>query len=262
MEPTLPGRSGRRNGTFVPAGRTCPEVPSKASVGRHTIGVWGGAGLAEKATVYIVDDDAMFARGLARLVDAAGWQPRVFASAADFLANVTDTDAGCVLLDVRMPVMKGPELHRAMLERRIGLPVIYLTGHGDVPTSVDAMKRGAVDFLEKPVTMELLIATVREALARDTESRQRGAERQAMQSRVDLLTRREREVMEHVIAGRLNKQIAADMGISLKTVKAHRAKVMQKMDARSVPDLVTMCRVAGVVAEDGGEKRASALDRA
>jgi len=208
--------------------------------------------LTDAATIYIVDDDAMFSRGLARLVGAAGWQVRVFASAADFLENIADSHPGCVLLDVRMPVMKGPELHRAMLDRHIGLPVIYLTGHGDVPTSVDAMKRGAVDFLEKPVTTERLLATIRQALARDAERRHRDGERQAMQARVELLTRREREVMEHVIAGRLNKQIAADLGISLKTVKAHRAKVMQKMDARSVPDLVTMCRVAGVA---GGDRK-------
>ena len=211
--------------------------------------------MTDPATVFIVDDDAMFARGLARLVNAAGWEVKVFASAADFLENVKDADAGCVLLDVRMPVMKGPEVHRAMIDRRIGLPVIYLTGHGDVPTSVDAMKRGAVDFLEKPVTMELLLGTIRQALARDAERRQRDAEREAMQARVELLTRREREVMQHVIAGRLNKQIAADLGISLKTVKAHRAKVMQKMDARSVPELVTLCRVAGIDAGEPSERR-------
>ena len=201
--------------------------------------------MTEAATVYIVDDDAMFARGLARLVGAAGLRVEVFGSATDFLATVKD-GAGCVLLDVRMPIMKGPELHRTMLERRIGLPVIYLTGHGDVPTSVDAMKRGAVDFLEKPVTKELLLGTIHQALARDAEQRERQRERSSMQARVALLTPREHEVMEHVIAGRLNKQIAADLGISLKTVKAHRAKVMQKMDARSVPDLVAMCRAAGI----------------
>ena len=202
--------------------------------------------MTDTATVYIVDDDAMFARGLARLVNAAGLRVEVFGSASDFLARAGNLDAGCVLLDVRMPVMKGPDLHRAMLERRIGLPVIFLTGHGDVPTSVDAMKRGAVDFLEKPVTKEVLLGTIQQALARDAERRERQRERDAMQARVALLTPREHEVMEHVIAGRLNKQIAADLGISLKTVKAHRAKVMQKMDARSVPDLVAMCRSAGI----------------
>ena len=204
--------------------------------------------MTDTAIVYIVDDDAMFARGLARLVGAAGMRVEVFGSASDFLATVKDHDAGCVLLDVRMPVMKGPEVHRTMLERRIGMPVIFLTGHGDVPTSVDAMKRGAVDFLEKPVTREVLLGTIKQALARDAERRERQRERDSMQARVKLLTPREQEVMEHVITGRLNKQIAADLGISLKTVKAHRAKVMEKMDARSVPDLVAMCRSAGIKA--------------
>ena len=204
--------------------------------------------MTDTATIYIVDDDAMFARGLARLVGAAGLRAEVFASATDFLASVKDDDAGCVLLDVRMPAMKGPELHRTLLERQIGLPVIYLTGHGDVPTSVDAMKRGAVDFLEKPVTKDRLLGTIRQALARDAEQRERRRERDAMRARVAILTPREHEVMEHVIAGRLNKQVAADLGISLKTVKAHRAKVMEKMHARSVPDLVAMCRAAGIKA--------------
>jgi DNA-binding CsgD family transcriptional regulator len=132
-----------------------------------------------------------------------------------------------------------------MLERRIAMPVIFLTGHGDVSTSVDAMKRGAVDFLEKPVTREVLLGTIQQALARDAERREGQRERDAMKARAQLLTPREHEVMEYVIAGRLNKQIAADLGISLKTVKAHRAKVMQKMVARSVPDLVAMCRSRG-----------------
>ncbi|MGZ5106010.1 MAG: response regulator transcription factor [Usitatibacter sp.] len=203
-------------------------------------------------TIYIVDDDANFARGLARLVGAAGWKAEVCASAAEFLApgRVSESAPGCVLLDVRMPGMKGPELYRTMLERRIALPVIFLTGHGDVPTSVDAMKLGAVDFLEKPVRGECLVSAIRVALARQAEERARDDARREVEARVALLSRREREVMGHVIAGRLNKQIAADLGISLKTVKAHRAKVMEKMDAKSVPALVDMCRVAGVAAAE------------
>ena len=199
-------------------------------------------------TVYIVDDDASFARGLARLVDAAGWNSRVFASAAEFLApgRVNGGDPGCLLLDVRMPGMKGPELYRTMLERRIGLPVIFLTGHGDVPTSVDAMKMGAVDFLEKPVRGEVLVGTIRTALARDAVRREAERVRRDVAARGALLSPREREVMGHVIRGQLNKQIAADLGISLKTVKAHRARVMEKMDAKSVAALVGLCRTAGV----------------
>ena len=199
-------------------------------------------------TVYIVDDDVTFARGLARLVDAAGWTPRVFNSAAAFLSPeaVHDGEPGCVLLDVRMPDMKGPDLYRAMLDRNIALPVIFLTGHGDVPTSVDAMKLGAVDFLEKPVRREQLVGAIRVAFERHADQQRRRSERREVEERLAKLSAREREVMAHVIEGRLNKQIAADLGISLKTVKAHRAKVMQKTGAGSVPALVDMCRVAGV----------------
>lgn len=200
------------------------------------------------ATVYIVDDDATFARGLARLVGAAGWNAEVCASAADFLrpGRVSAGEPGCVLLDVRMPGMRGPELQRVMIERHIDLPVVFLTGHGDVGTSVDAMKLGAVDFLEKPVRAEKLVAAIRTALVRDAAHRAKDRELRDIEARMAKLSPREREVMGHVVAGRLNKQIAADLGISLKTVKAHRAKVMAKLDVRSVPALVDLCRAAGV----------------
>jgi FixJ family two-component response regulator len=197
--------------------------------------------------IYIVDDDATFARGIARLLDAAGWQSRIVTAAADMLAIEHAGDgSACVLLDVRMPGMKGPELYRAMLARRIDLPVIFLTGHGDVPTSVDAMKLGAADFLEKPVRGEVLIAAVRAALARHAEHRARERKRRAIGERVERLSPREHEVMLHVISGRLNKQIAADLGISEKTVKVHRANVMEKMEARSVAALVDASRDAGI----------------
>jgi FixJ family two-component response regulator len=197
-------------------------------------------------TVYIVDDDATFARGLARLVGAAGWKAEVFTSAGEFLAAGRGENPGCVLLDVRMPGMRGPDAYRAMIQRHIELPVIFLTGHGDVPTSVYAMKLGAVDFLEKPVPGDVLVGTIRTALARDAVRRESDRVRRGIAERVALLTPREREVMGHVIMGRLNKQIAADLGISLKTVKAHRARVMEKMDAKSVAALVDLCRTAGV----------------
>jgi FixJ family two-component response regulator len=199
-------------------------------------------------TIYIVDDDASFARGLARVVSAAGWKAELFTSADDFLSpgRVREGEPGCVLLDVRMPGMRGPELQRVMIERGIHLPVIFLTGFGDVGTSVDAMKRGAVDFLEKPVRADELAAAIRVALERDRTGRAREAELREIAARIAKLSPREREVMGHVVAGRLNKQIAADLGISLKTVKAHRAKVMEKLDVRSVPALVDLCRAAGL----------------
>jgi FixJ family two-component response regulator len=199
-------------------------------------------------TVFIVDDDANFARGLARLIGAAGWQAQVFGSAADFLAHarIEEVKPGCVVLDVKMPGMPGPELHRAMVAREMDIPVIFLTGHGDVPTSVDAMKLGAIDFLEKPVLAERLTAAIRVAFGRHEAGRLRREERREIEARLESLTPREREVMAHVIAGRLNKQIASDLGISIKTVKAHRAKMMHKMHARSVAALVDLCREAGI----------------
>jgi FixJ family two-component response regulator len=199
-------------------------------------------------TVFVVDDDVTFARALVRLIGAAGLRAEVFNSGASFLSAMAarSTEAGCVCLDVRMPGMKGPELHREMLERGIDLPVIFLTGHGDVPTSVHAMKLGATDFLEKPVRQEVLIESIRAALTRFWERQAQELERRAATGRLDLLSPRERQVMEHVIGGRLNKQIASDLGISLKTVKAHRAKVMEKTDAGSVAALVDLCRRAGL----------------
>jgi FixJ family two-component response regulator len=205
-------------------------------------------------TVFIVDDDESFARSIARLVQAAGWNARVFPCADQFLdlAGPRDDEAACVLLDVKMPGMGGPDVYRAMLERKMTMPVVFLTGHGDVSTSVGVMKLGAVDFLEKPVPREVLIRTIRGALERDAQAMHRERERHEIDSRLAQLSPREREVMGHVIAGRLNKQIAADLGISLKTVKAHRGKVMEKMCAGSVAALVDLCHAAGI---QGGELR-------
>jgi len=179
-------------------------------------------------------------------MSVAGLDVRCFSSAGEFLDAhaARQFESGCVLLDVRMPGMGGPELHRAMLERNIALPVVFLTGYGDVPTSVDAMKMGAVDFLEKPVRGETLLATVRTALARQAASRLHAREVREIEGRIARLTPREREVMDHVVRGRLNKQIAFDLGISVKTVKVHRGKVMEKMEARSVAVLVDLCREA------------------
>ncbi len=180
-------------------------------------------------------------------MEAAGWTAKVYGSAADFLAPgvLADDSAGCVLLDVRMPGMKGPEVYRQLLARGIDVPVIFLTGHGDVPTSVEAMKLGALDFLEKPVSATVLVGAIQLALARHAERRAQHAQRRDIEARIARLTTREREVLHHVIAGRLNKQIAADLAISLKTVKAHRGRMMEKMEAKSVAALVDMCRDVG-----------------
>ena len=191
-------------------------------------------------TIYIVDDDASVRRALKRLFRAAGFESKVFASAADFLARGRHDAPGCLVLDVQMPGIDGLDLQHELAERGIDIPIVFITGHGNVPMSVRAMKGGAVDFLEKPFDGETLLAAVEQALTRDREARQRRAEGAAVRERLASLTPREREVMALVVAGRLNKQIAFELGISEKTVKIHRGRVMAKMQADSLADLVRM----------------------
>jgi FixJ family two-component response regulator len=193
------------------------------------------------ATIFIVDDDESLQRSLARTLRAEGWTVEPFDSAREFLQRPTYLGMGCVVLDVCLPELTGPDLHIEMLARGITLPVVFLTGHGDVPTSVSAMKRGAVDFLTKPVDQATLLRTVAEAVERHVAERRDRQRRQATDDRLARLSPREREVMNHVIAGSLNKQIAQSMGITLKTVKVHRAHVMQKMGVNSVAALVHLC---------------------
>jgi FixJ family two-component response regulator len=180
-----------------------------------------------------------------------------FGSAEAFLERASYAGTGCVILDVRMPGMKGPELHEQLAQLGIDLPVIYLTGHGDVPTGVKAMKDGAVDFLLKPVEDEDLLSTVAQALERHAAQRARAHELGQSNARLARLSSREREVMELVIAGRLNKQIAYDLGISEKTVKAHRGRVMEKVEVRSVAELVRLCEAAGIPPRSNAAKPGS-----
>jgi FixJ family two-component response regulator len=196
--------------------------------------------------VFIIDDSNEVRRSLERLVRSAGLNVETFASAQDFLQRAPYAGTGCVMLDVRMPGMNGPELHEQLARFDIHLPVVYLTGYGDVPTSVKAMKDGAVDFLLKPVDDVVLLSTVSGALARHAAQRAGERERRQSQARLERLSSREREVMECVIAGLLNKQIAYDLGISEKTVKAHRGRVMEKVEVRSVAELVRLCEAVGI----------------
>lgn len=200
----------------------------------------------EDATVFLIDDDESLRRSLSRQLAHAGWKVEAFASALEFLERASYDGTGCVVLDVRLPEMMGPELHVEMVNRGMTLPVVFLTGHGDVPTSVSAMKRGAVDFLTKPVDGDLLAGTIRAALERHAVQRRSHSQKQAFEERLRLLSPREREVLNFVIAGHLNKQIADQMGITLKTVKVHRARVMQKMGVHSVAALVHECDAAGI----------------
>ncbi|MGB7754890.1 MAG: response regulator [Salinisphaera sp.] len=198
------------------------------------------------STVALVDDDAQVRRGLARLFDSAGYDVETFESADAFLAREYYEDVGCLVLDLQLPGISGVELQQR-LETAIGHPaIVFLSGHADVPDSVRAMKQGAVDFLTKPVEADLLLAAVAGALERWHGQRGSEAEREAIQGQVDSLTARELQTMRWVIAGFLNKQIAVEFGIAEKTVKVHRARVMQKMGVSSVAVLVRRCAIAGV----------------
>jgi RNA polymerase sigma factor (sigma-70 family) len=210
---------------------------------------------AGEATVFVIDDERSVRHALARLLRSAGHRVETFASAQEFLKREQYEGVGCLVLDVRMPGMTGPELFDRMSEKGLSMPVVFLTGHGDVPTSVRAMKKGAVDFLLKPADHEALLQTIRQAVARHASEQAREQTRQGIQARLDRLSPREREVMECVIRGRLNKQIAADLGISEKTVKVHRGRVMAKMEVASVAELVRLCEQEKILSQRRKERQ-------
>ena len=197
-------------------------------------------------TVFVIDDDEQVRTSLSRLLRSAGWQVEVFASAQAFEDRLPYDGVGCVLLDVQMPGMSGPELQRQMLATGVSLPIVYLTGHADVPMSINAMKNGAMDILLKPAEDEIVLNAIGAAISKHESINAQDMKRSEIEARVARLSAREREVMECVIAGRLNKQIAGDLGITEKTVKAHRARVMEKLELRSVATLVRMCELVGI----------------
>jgi FixJ family two-component response regulator len=201
-------------------------------------------------TVFIVDDDDSLRRGLARLVRSEGWDVEAFASGREFLERPTYAGIGCAVLDVCMPGMTGPELHAQMLARDIGLPVIFLTAFGDVPTAVRALKMGSIDFLTKPVEDGVLLQSIRDGIERHVVDQATQRQHREVAGRLSRLSPREREVMRLVTGGLLNKLIAARLGISLQTVKVHRARVMEKMKARSVAELVHICELEGIAQLD------------
>jgi FixJ family two-component response regulator len=199
------------------------------------------------ATVYLVDDDPSMLRALSRLLSLTGHAVQTFASATDFLAQHQSTSRGCVVADLRMPGPSGLDLQSALARSGNPLPIVFLTGHGDIPTSVHAMKAGAEDFLTKPPRKEFLLTAVERALARDAVAREQQSYQRELQRRFDLLTPREREVLTQVIAGRLNKEIAADLGAAESTIKAHRASIMEKLQARSPAELGRITQELGSV---------------
>jgi FixJ family two-component response regulator len=190
--------------------------------------------------VYIVDDDISVRESLEGLIREAGWQPSVFASAADFLGSPRATSPNCLVLDVSLPDLNGLDLQQKVADERADMPIIFITGYGDVPMTVRAMKAGAVEFLTKPFGDETLLYAVRGALERSANQQETAADMQSSRCRYDLLSRREREVMALVVSGLMNKQIAGELGISEITVKAHRGRLMRKMEAASIADLVKL----------------------
>lgn len=198
------------------------------------------------ATVFVVDDDESLRRALARLLEAERFAYELFASAPEFLNAYTPSRGGCLLLDVRIPAMSGLELQRELIERRVSIPIIFMTGHGTVTTAVQALKHGAVDFLEKPFDDQLLLDTVHQALRIDRDARDNKSAATEASRRVARLTARERAVAEKVVFGKTNREIASEWGISEKTVKVHRAQVMRKLEVDSVPELVVLAQTAGI----------------
>jgi FixJ family two-component response regulator len=205
----------------------------------------------EGPVVIIVDDDPSFRTFLARLVGTVGLKTIAFASAEEFLDATLPNVPACLVLDVQMPGLSGLDLQRELSRRNRTLPIVFMTGHGDIPMTVEAMKAGAVGFLTKPFRNQDLIDAVKEGIARDRETRKVLDEVAAIQARYDSLTAREREVFALVTSGALNKQIAHQLGTSERTIKAHRAQVVLKMQADSVADLVRMADRLGVVAPSG-----------
>ena len=196
--------------------------------------------------IHVVDDDRSFRTAVTRLLRAAKYEVRGYASAAEFLNSDPCSEPACILLDLQMPGSSGLDLQQTLARMEERLPIIFLTGYGDIPASVRAMKAGAVDFLTKPVRREALLSAVKNALDVDAKGRATRAVLRELRDRYESLTPREREVLVHVVSGRLNKQIAFDLGAAERTIKAHRASIMEKLAVQSVAELVRLAQELGI----------------
>jgi FixJ family two-component response regulator len=199
-------------------------------------------------TIFLVDDDPAVCKALSRVLREEGWNVETFESAEAFLARPDRNARGCLVLDVTMPGLDGLELQRRLTEGGQSLPIVFLTGHGDIPMSVQAIKAGAADFLTKPVNAQALLSAVRAAIEQDVSTRQAHAEIAGFEHRLATLTSREREVLAAVVKGKLNKQIAGDLGIVEQTVKFHRARIMERMQARTAAELMHIAARLGIEA--------------
>jgi len=196
--------------------------------------------------IFLVDDDLGVLKALSRMLDTKGYEVRAFSSSTEFLAQHDPSIPGCAIFDVSMPGLDGIELQAALKAGGVERPVIFITGVGDIPVSVQAMKAGAIDFLAKPVKSQQLLAAVALATEKEAQAVELRSELASVNDRISKLTPREREVLTHVIAGRLNKQIAADLGTVEKTIKLHRGRMMRKMGVRTVADLVRIAQRGGI----------------
>jgi FixJ family two-component response regulator len=202
----------------------------------------------EQPLVLVIDDDIAMRESLTSLFQSVGLRVKVFGSAPEFLQSSLPNSPSCLVLDIRLPGISGLEFQIEMANSGIHIPIVFMTGHGDIPMSVQAMKAGAVDFLTKPVRDKDLLDAIARAEAQDARTRQTSAEVAAIEAKIATLTPREREVFTHVIAGRLNKQIAGDLGTVEKTIKVHRGRMMEKLGVHNVVDLVRLAEKAGIAA--------------
>lgn len=202
---------------------------------------------AQTGLVHVIDDDASWRTSMERLLSAAGHRVALYPSAEQFLATAHVDAPGCILLDMRMPGLSGLQLQQRLAQTLRPLPIIFISGHGDIPSSVLAMKAGAEDFLTKPVATDALLEAITKAFARDRDDRERIRQRDAMRSRVDALTPTERKVFALVVRGMLNKRIAAELGTAERTIKWHRQHIMQKLEIDSVAEMVSLAERLGLV---------------